>query len=617
MISPSRPSLSLPHTTSLDPELDKRVNESRQRSLHEMLPFSMLLGLVTALGVVAVLQDRLPLGLLIGWFTTRLLISGARLADCWRCDLGRRPVGPHDLRIYRVLATLDGIAWSALGWGITPIHEMDVAVVSIGVLIGVAALGTCMLHFDALTSTLFVTPILLPNAVYASTRHDKLGWFCALATTGLAFALLLEARRSNLRIIELTRLRLQSEQVAKAQAQALKQAQMLSDTKGRFLATMSHEMRTPLHGMLGLVRLLRQREQDAQAVHRLDLVRSSGEHLVSVINDILDFSSIEAGHLPLHERPFKLHALLNEVAGTNSVSASDNGLTLQVELDLDRDEMVNGDPVRIRQVLHNLLGNAVKFTAKGFVRVHAKRDAQSGHVHIHVQDSGIGIPSHEQSRIFEAFHQAEGTYQRRAGGTGLGLAISRELCRAMGGELTCHSEVGLGSTFTFHLPLPTVPDQQPSQPAALASIDAMTEASSLRQPRQEGLREAHVLLVEDNPVNALVAQAELQLLGVKVSMVVNGREAVDWLARQQADLVLMDCEMPVMDGYEATRQIRARERHTGLSPVSIVALTANGTEACGDRCREAGMNGQLGKPFRPQDLAQALALYLPKAPQPA
>jgi len=613
--SPFRPTFS-PLNTSLDPELDKRVNDSRQRALHEMLPFSMLLGLVTALGVVYVLQSRVSHGLLSAWFAARLLISVARLADCWRCDMGRRPATRQDLTIYRVLATLDGLAWSALGWGITPIREMDVAVVSIGVLIGVAALGICMLHFDFQTATLFVVPILLPNAVLAATRNDDLGWFCALAVTGLMLALVLEARRSSLRIIELLRLRLQGEQVAQAQAQALKQAQMLSDTKGRFLATMSHEMRTPLHGMLGLVRLLRQREQDPQAVHRLDLVRSSGEHLVSVINDILDFSSIEAGHLPLHERPFKLHALLGEVVGTSSVSAADNGLTLQVELDLDRDELVMGDPVRIRQVLHNLLGNAIKFTAKGFVRVHAMRDAQSGQVQIHVQDSGIGIPSHEQSRIFEAFHQVEGACQRRAGGTGLGLAISRELCRAMGGELVCHSEVGLGSTFSFNLPLPSVPEQPNSQPAPLGSHAGAPE-SPAPLPWRQDQPTPHILLVEDNPVNSLVAQAELQLLGVQVSLVVNGREAVDWLARQEADLVLMDCEMPVMDGFEATRQIRARERQTGATPVAIVALTANGSELFIDRCKEAGMNGQLGKPFRPQDLAQALALHLPQASLPA
>jgi len=375
---------------------------------------------------------------------------------------------------------------------------------------------------------------------------------------------------------------------------------------------MSHEMRTPLHGMLGLVRLLRQREQDAQAVHRLDLVRSSGEHLVSVINDILDFSSMEAGRLPLHERPFKLRALLEEVTEATSVSAAESGLTLKVQLELDRDEFVMGDPVRIRQVLHNLLGNALKFTSKGFVRLHATRDALSGQVRIQVQDTGIGIPSHEQARIFEAFHQAEGTYQRRYGGTGLGLAISRELCRAMGGDLDCRSEVGVGSLFTFNLPLPVAHDERNSQPGAL---DGAGAADQPAWPDQ--LSEPHVLLVEDNPVNALVAQAELQLLGVRVTMLGNGREAVDWLAHQQADLVLMDCEMPVLDGYEATRQIRAREQLKGATPISIVALTANAPELCGDRCRDAGMNGQLSKPFRSQDLAQTLALHLPRATLPA
>ncbi|MBA4109120.1 MAG: hypothetical protein C0487_05960 [Leptothrix sp. (in: Bacteria)] len=595
-----------------DPELEARLGEGLHQALHERLPFSMAFGVVTAAGVVAVLQDKVPHRLLAAWFAARLLISIARVAHSrlgwWAAGRSRR----HDLHIYRFLAVLDSIAWSALGWAVTPIHQLDIAVVSISVLIGVAALATCMLHVDFVTAALFIVPITLPNAVYASTRQDGLGWFCALAVGGLMVALIMEARRSNLRIVELLRLRFQSEMVARAQAQALQQAQILSDTKGRFLATMSHEMRTPLHGMLGLVRLLRQREQDAQAVHRLDLVRSSGEHLVSVINDILDFSSMEAGSLPLHERPFKLRALLAEVADATAVSATENGLALKVQLELDRDEFVMGDPVRIRQVLHNLLGNAVKFTGKGFVRLHARRDAASGQVTIQVQDTGIGIPSHEQVRVFDAFHQAEGTYQRRYGGTGLGLAISRELCRAMGGDLDCRSEVGVGSLFTFSLPLPMVHDERTTQAVAIEGGHANGQPAWA-----DHLPEPHVLLVEDNPVNALVAQAELQLLGVKVTMLGNGREAVDWLARQRADLVLMDCEMPVMDGFEATRQIRAREQLEGATPISIVALTANAPDLCGDRCHDAGMNGQLSKPFRSQDLAQTLALHLPRATLPA
>ncbi|MBC7699835.1 ATP-binding protein [Aquabacterium sp.] len=606
MSSPALPFSAL--NAAPEPELEARLTEGRQRALHERLGFSMIFGLVTAAGVVAVLQDKVPHRLLAAWFAARLLASMARMAHSHLRGPGRGPSGPHELWVYRLLAVLDSIAWSALGWAITPIHQLDIAVVSISVLIGVAALATCMLHVDFITAGLFIVPILLPVAVHASTRHDSLGWFCALAITGLMVALIMEARRSNLRIVELLRLRLQSDMVAQAQAQALKQAQMLSDTKGRFLATMSHEMRTPLHGMLGLVRLLRQREQDAQAVHRLDLVRSSGEHLVSVINDILDFSSMEAGRLPLHERPFKLRDLLEEVGATTSVSASENGLALKVQLELDHNEFVMGDPVRIRQVLHNLLGNAVKFTSKGVVRLHATRDALSGEVRIQVQDTGIGIPSHEQARVFEAFHQAEGTDQRRHGGTGLGLTISRDLCRAMGGDLDCRSEVGVGSLFTFNLPLPVVHDERATQPGALEGTTTGQAAWANQLP------EPHVLLVEDNPVNALVAQAELQLLGVKVTMLGNGRDAVDWLAEQQADLVLMDCEMPVLDGYEATRQIRARERLEGARPVSIVALTANAPDLCGDRCRDAGMNGQLSKPFRSQDLAQTLALHLPRAP---
>ncbi len=572
----------------------------------------MVFGLLTAAGVVAVLQDKMAHGLLAAWFAARLLISIARLAHSHLCGPGGKASGRHELLIYRTLAALDSIAWSALGWALTPIHQLDIAVVTICVLVGVAALATCMLHVDFITASLFVGPILLPNAVLAATRQDSLGWFCALAFTGLAVALVMEARRSNLRIIELLRLRLQSEKVAQAQALALQQARMLSDTKGRFLATMSHEMRTPLHGMLGLVRLLRQREQDPQAVHRLDLVRSSGEHLVSVINDILDFSSLEAGHLPLHERPFKLRDLLEEVSDTTTVTATENGLTLQLQLDLDGEEFVMGDPVRIRQVLHNLLGNAVKFTSKGFISLNAKRDALSDQIRIEVQDTGIGIPSHEQALVFEAFHQAEGTYQHRLGGAGLGLAISRELCRAMGGNLECRSEVGLGSIFTFTLPLPVVQGERTTQPGALEGLAAAGRAAWADQ-----LPEPHVLLVEDNPVNALVAQAELQLLGVKVTLLVNGREAVDWLASQQADLVLMDCEMPVLDGFEATREIRQREQLTGSTPVSIVALTANAPDLCSERCRDAGMNGQLTKPFRSQDLVQTLALHLPRAPQHA
>jgi len=590
------------------PELASRVAQARIRAMHEMLPASIVFGLVTAFGVTMVLQDRVPHELIAAWLGARLLASLARFTHSSWFLRSNQTVQDQaaSLHTYRALACLDGLCWGMLGWMLTPVLRLDIAIVTIGVLIGVAALGTFMLQIDLPSAGLFIVPLLLPNAFFPLSREDDLGVFCAVSVFGLMVLLLAEARRSNLRIMELLHLRFQSEQVTQVQAEALRQAQALGETRSRFVATMSHEMRTPLHGMLGLVRLLRQREPDPQAGHQLDLIRGSGEHLVNVINDVLDFSRMEAGGLPLHHQPFDLRALLLEVAETSNVNAIEKGLCLTVEVDMPHVGEVMGDPVRVRQVLHNLLGNAIKFTPQGFVRLHARHDVASGQARIEVRDSGIGIAPHEQSRIFEAFHQAEGTYQRRFGGTGLGLTISRDLCRAMGGDLTCESEAGQGAVFTFTLSLP--------------ACTPHTQAHGMPSPgRQSRPTEAvpHVLLVDDNPVNALVAEAELHNMGIKVTVITNGRDAVDWLAHQRADLVLMDCEMPEMDGFEATRQIRERERARGEQPVSIVALTANGRDSCAERCQGAGMDDHLCKPFRPVDLARTLARYLRSTPQPA
>ncbi len=588
-------------------ELTSRVAQARIRAMHEMLPGSMVFGLLTAFGVTMVLHERVPHQLLAVWLGARLLASLARFThSSWFLRSNQTAQDQAaSLHAYRALACMDGLCWGMLGWMLTPVLRLDIAIVTIGVLIGVAALGTFMLQIDLPSAGLFIVPLLLPNSIYPLLRQDDLGVFCAVSVFGLMVLLLAEARRSNLRIMELLHLRFQSEQVTQIQAEALRQAQALSETRSRFVATMSHEMRTPLHGMLGLVRLLRQREPDPQAGHQLDLIRGSGEHLVNVINDVLDFSRMEAGGLPLHHQAFDLRTLLLEVAETSNVNAIEKGLCLTVEVDMPHVGEVMGDPVRVRQVLHNLLGNAIKFTPQGFVRLHARHDVTSGQARIEVHDSGIGIAPHEQSRIFEAFHQAEGTYQRRFGGTGLGLTISRDLCRAMGGDLTCQSVSGQGAVFTFTLSLPACAAHPVAHSTSPASRSLATDAAP------------HVLLVDDNPVNALVAEAELHNMGIKVTVITNGRDAVDWLAHQRADLVLMDCEMPEMDGFEATRQIRERERLRGERPVSIVALTANGQDTCAERCQGAGMDDHLCKPFRPVDLARTLARYLRSTPQPA
>ena len=596
---------------SPDSGMDAHVDRICERAMHELLLASLLFGFLVALGVTGVLRDSVPRWLLGTWLTARVLASVIRGLHS-RIAL-RRPDAPlgQTVLIYRILAALDGVAWGMLGWALTPIMRLDIAVVTICVLIGVAALGTFMLHVDLPSAAVFILPILLPNAIYSMSRHDELGMFCATTVLGLLVVLLLEARRSNRRIRELLRLRFQSEQVARTQAEALLQAEALSETRSRFLATMSHEMRTPLHGILGLVRLLRQRGLDEVSNHQLDLIRGSGDHLVNVIGDILDFSQMEAGTLPLHDQVFNLKALIREVTDASSVMAAEKGLTLEVQLDIEQDEEVLGDPVRLRQILHNLLGNGIKFTREGFVRLLVRREAFSNAVLVEVQDSGIGIPEAEQSGIFEAFCQAEGTYQRRFGGSGLGLTISRELCRAMGGNLTCRSQVGQGSVFTFTLPLPP----KRWSVSALLPSEAGEPHEDMVEPTP-GCK-PHVLLVEDNPVNALVAEAELQRLGVTVTVINNGKEAVDWLESHQADLVLMDCEMPEMDGFEATRLIRDREQLRGGQPISIVALTANGRDVQGDRYGSVGMNGYLAKPFESNDLVSILTRHVRRSRRPA
>jgi len=279
--------------------------------------------------------------------------------------------------------------------------------------------------------------------------------------------------------------------------------------------------------------------------------------------------------------------------------ASEAGLLLETRLHLPRPCLVVGDPARLRQILHNLVGNAVKFTETGRITVVAKHNAEAGRARIAVHDTGVGIAPEHLSVIFDAFHQADGTFTRRFAGTGLGLTIARELARAMGGDLLVTSQVGKGSVFTLKLDLPHPPVDVP-----------LGEAPSPPPPSPRALG-GRVLLAEDNPVNALVAEALLQKLGIDVTVVEDGAQAVEAFRSGRPDLVLLDCQMPVMDGLEAARRIRALEAAEGWPRTPMVALTANAFE--GDRADSlaAGMDDHLAKPFKDEDLARVLARYLP------
>ncbi|KLN63457.1 ATP-binding protein [Vibrio sp. VPAP30] len=395
-------------------------------------------------------------------------------------------------------------------------------------------------------------------------------------------------------------------------------AEVANVKKSEFLANMSHEIRTPMNGIVGIAALLKSTELNETQKNYINILLSSSDTLLDIINEVLDFSKIEAGHFELDNTQYNINELLQQLSNEFNLRATQKELTYRCNIDSGLPDCVNGDPARLKQVLNNLVGNALKFTEQGFVelKVTTSISEEAKLLYIEVKDSGIGIHKDKLEAIFEKFQQADGSTTRQYGGTGLGLAISQKIVEMMGGELKVISELGLGSSFYFAIPLhvsraTTTSVQTQPIPVQQNLINFKPKPPNTPElvVHQKVSQGVSVLIVEDTRVNQQIIKGMLNLLGIEAVIASNGKEAIDLCEQQTFDAILMDCHMPIMDGYEATKTLRDRNGWTKTVP--IIAITANVMKEHREQCYEAGMNDFLSKPVQPEQISSTLHDQLP------
>ncbi len=536
---------------------------------------------------------------LVGWLVLKVAVVAPRSV---MASVYKRRGFPHG-DAWRVptywLLGLDGIVFGIAGFWLMrfDVTTMSMAIASLGCVACVAAFG---FQASKRATAAYAAPIIAPMVLGLLLRGDATGLYYAVGLSMLLASILISVGRTDAKMREVFELRIHAAKVSAERAHALELVRRESAAKTQFLGTVSHELRTPIHGMLGVARLTHVEATDPLTRKRMELIETSGTHLLRLVTDLIDVSRLESGQMKVTRVSFDLSDEVNRIADIYAVRAAEKGLAFTLDSSLPATAWIIGDPVRTRQVLHNLLGNAIKFTREGWVQLSVALDVPAGKVRFRVRDTGVGIAPSEQRAVFDAFHQVDGALSSNRQGTGLGLTIAREIAGLLGGDITLVSEPDFGSIFEFTIAA------EPTAPPRV--IEAPAEANASFAPALG----ARILLAEDNDVNFLIASSMLASEGHQVERATNGEEAVRKALREidRPDLILMDCMMPGMDGLDATRSIRTQERAMDLRPVPIIALSALTDESTMQQALECGMDDALGKPFAADDLLRTIRPWL-------